>query len=77
PLAADDHQRRNAEALERAGAARMILQRDLTGERLAAEIIGLMTDPERLTAMEAASRRLARRDAAEKIVDLMERLVTG
>jgi len=77
PLAADDHQRRNAEALERAGAARMILQRELTGERLATEITELMKDPERITAMERASRRLARRDAAEKIVDLMEKLATG
>ena len=38
PLAADDHQRKNAEALERAGAGRMILQQDLSGERLAQEI---------------------------------------
>src|SRR5215475_11899116 len=35
PLAADDHQRKNAEALAAAGAARMILQKDLTGPRLA------------------------------------------
>jgi UDP-N-acetylglucosamine--N-acetylmuramyl-(pentapeptide) pyrophosphoryl-undecaprenol N-acetylglucosamine transferase len=34
PTAADDHQRKNAEALERAGAARMILQKDLTGKTL-------------------------------------------
>ena len=35
PLAADDHQRKNAEALAAAGAAQMILQQDLNGERLA------------------------------------------
>ena len=38
PTAADDHQRKNAEALQKAGAAKMILQKDLTGEALAAEI---------------------------------------
>jgi UDP-N-acetylglucosamine--N-acetylmuramyl-(pentapeptide) pyrophosphoryl-undecaprenol N-acetylglucosamine transferase len=45
PQAADDHQRKNAEALEAAGAARMILQHDLTGERLAQEISALANAP--------------------------------
>src|SRR2546425_3365263 len=64
PLAADDHQRRNAEALQAAGVARMILQKDLTGERLATEINSLLAAPEKITEMETASRKLARRDAA-------------
>ena len=38
PFAADDHQRKNAEALEAEGAARMILQQDLSGAGLAKEI---------------------------------------
>jgi UDP-N-acetylglucosamine--N-acetylmuramyl-(pentapeptide) pyrophosphoryl-undecaprenol N-acetylglucosamine transferase len=74
PLAADDHQRRNAEALQSGGAARMILQRDLTGERLANEIKALVAAPEKISEMETASRRLARRDAAAATVDLMEEL---
>ena len=41
PTATDDHQRKNAEALVTQGAARMIEQRELTGERLAAEIVAL------------------------------------
>lgn len=77
PLAADDHQRKNAEALEHAGAARMILQVDITGERLAREIITLIREPHRITEMETASRRLARTDAAEATVDLMEKIVIG
>jgi UDP-N-acetylglucosamine--N-acetylmuramyl-(pentapeptide) pyrophosphoryl-undecaprenol N-acetylglucosamine transferase len=56
PLAADDHQRKNAEALVRGGAARMILQKDLSGERLASEIMALLNEPERITEMEIASR---------------------
>jgi UDP-N-acetylglucosamine--N-acetylmuramyl-(pentapeptide) pyrophosphoryl-undecaprenol N-acetylglucosamine transferase len=75
PLAADDHQRKNAEALQSAGAARMILQKELTGERLAAEIKTLLAAPERISDMETASRKLARRDAAAVTVDLMEELV--
>jgi UDP-N-acetylglucosamine--N-acetylmuramyl-(pentapeptide) pyrophosphoryl-undecaprenol N-acetylglucosamine transferase len=75
PFAADDHQRRNAEALERAGAGRMILQQDLSGERLAQEIATLIREPARVNAMEQAARQLARGDAAAAVVDLMEELV--
>lgn len=70
PFAADDHQRKNAEALAAAGAARVILQRELTGERLAREIRSLLSEPARIDEMEIASRRLARADAAQRTVDL-------
>src|SRR5438093_1204212 len=75
PLAADDHQRKNAEALETAGAARMILQKDLSGECLANELCSLLDSPEKIEGMEVASRKLARRDAAAATVDLMEELI--
>ena len=75
PLAADDHQRKNAEALQAAGAARMILQKDLTGERLAREIESLIEAPNEITRMETAARKLARRDAAAATVDLIEGLI--
>lgn len=75
PLAADDHQRKNAEALQVAGAARMILQKDLSGERLAEEISSLLAAPEKIEAMESAGRKLVRRDAAAAAVELMEELV--
>lgn len=77
PLPGQLEQRRNAEVMQESGAARMILQDELTGERLAREIASLVRDPERLTAMERASRELARGDAAAATVDLMERLVSG
>jgi UDP-N-acetylglucosamine--N-acetylmuramyl-(pentapeptide) pyrophosphoryl-undecaprenol N-acetylglucosamine transferase len=75
PLAADDHQRRNAKALQSAGAARMILQKELSGVRLAAEISSLIASPDEIDRMEAASRKLARRDAATAAVNLIEELV--
>ncbi|HVG35920.1 MAG TPA: undecaprenyldiphospho-muramoylpentapeptide beta-N-acetylglucosaminyltransferase [Pyrinomonadaceae bacterium] len=75
PFAADDHQRKNAEALQAKGAARMILQQELSGERLAAEITRLVQSPEELTRMEEASRSLARGDAASATVELMEKMV--
>ncbi|MDQ3821491.1 MAG: undecaprenyldiphospho-muramoylpentapeptide beta-N-acetylglucosaminyltransferase [Acidobacteriota bacterium] len=75
PQAADDHQRKNAEALRSAGAARMILQKDLTGERLAEEVAALIKAPDELTKMEEASRKLARGDAAAATVNLIEELI--
>jgi UDP-N-acetylglucosamine--N-acetylmuramyl-(pentapeptide) pyrophosphoryl-undecaprenol N-acetylglucosamine transferase len=77
PLAADDHQRKNAEALERAGAARMILQKDLSGEMLAREISALIENRSRLAAMERAARALAKGDAAAKTVDLIKSLAAN
>jgi UDP-N-acetylglucosamine--N-acetylmuramyl-(pentapeptide) pyrophosphoryl-undecaprenol N-acetylglucosamine transferase len=77
PFAADDHQRKNAEALETGGAAKMILQQDLSADRLAKEIIDLVQMPEKLSAMEEASRKLARGDAAVAAVDMIEELAEG
>ena len=72
PTAADDHQRKNAEALARNGAARMILQKDLSGEALANELACLETDKEGLRTMGLAARKMARPDAAAATVDLIE-----
>lgn len=75
PQAADDHQRKNAEALQTAGAARMILQPDLSGARLAQELLVLCDNPAQVSEMETQARRLAKGDAAAATVDLMENLV--
>jgi UDP-N-acetylglucosamine--N-acetylmuramyl-(pentapeptide) pyrophosphoryl-undecaprenol N-acetylglucosamine transferase len=69
PTATDDHQRRNAQALVAQGAAVMIAQSELTGERLAGEILALAGDAERRRAISANAARLARPDAARVIVD--------
>lgn len=74
PTAADDHQRNNAETMQNAGAARMILQKDLSGELLANEILKLMNSPEKITKMEKSARKLAKVNAAEATVDLIEEL---
>jgi UDP-N-acetylglucosamine--N-acetylmuramyl-(pentapeptide) pyrophosphoryl-undecaprenol N-acetylglucosamine transferase len=69
PTATDDHQRHNARALENAGAAELIEQRDLTGDRLADRVLDLARDREGRRRMAAAARQLARPQAAEEIVD--------
>ncbi|HMJ09264.1 MAG TPA: glycosyltransferase, partial [Pyrinomonadaceae bacterium] len=74
PTAADDHQRKNAEAMAAAGAAKMILQSDLRGEGLAAEIRELMAEPQMLVEMSIAAKKLGRRDAAAAAVQLIEEL---
>ena len=77
PTAADDHQRKNAEAMVATGAGVMILQAELTGERLAKEIGSLIKAPERLAAFGDAAKRMARPDAASATVDLIESLAKG
>jgi UDP-N-acetylglucosamine--N-acetylmuramyl-(pentapeptide) pyrophosphoryl-undecaprenol N-acetylglucosamine transferase len=69
PTATDDHQRKNADALVRQGAARMVEQRELTGERLAGELLALAADADQRNAIGARARALARPDAARLIVD--------
>ena len=69
PTATDDHQRRNALALAAHGAARIVEQRELCGDRVAAEVLALAGDPDRRRSMEAAAKALARPDAARVIVD--------
>jgi len=67
PTATDDHQRRNAEVLARAGAAELIDQQELGGNRLAVRIFALAADPAGRRAMGEAARRLSRPDAAAVI----------
>lgn len=74
PGAADDHQRKNAEALEAAGAVRMILQTDLTADSLSEALRELIGSPERISEMERAVKDLGRPDAASATVDLIEEL---
>jgi UDP-N-acetylglucosamine--N-acetylmuramyl-(pentapeptide) pyrophosphoryl-undecaprenol N-acetylglucosamine transferase len=74
PRAADDHQRRNAEALAQAGAALVIPEAELTAERLVETVSKLMGDRGRLAAMGAAARRLAHPDAARTIAEMAARL---
>lgn len=74
PGAADDHQRKNAEALVEKGAARMILQTNLSGETLANEVESLIEQPENIVAMSTAAKKMSRPDAAATTVDIIEEL---
>ena len=69
PFAADDHQAANARALVDADAARVLPSRPLTGADVAQSVEALLASPETLRAMSAAAAKLARPDAAERIIE--------
>jgi UDP-N-acetylglucosamine--N-acetylmuramyl-(pentapeptide) pyrophosphoryl-undecaprenol N-acetylglucosamine transferase len=68
--AADEHQKRNAEAMVQADAAVMLEEKDLAiPGRLLTALTGLLSDPARLAAMSAAARTQAHPDAAQRIAN--------
>ena len=71
PYAAENHQEYNAKALVEAGAARMILNKDLTSELLQENITELLESPGKLKAMSAASLSLGRPQAAKDIAEMI------
>ncbi len=68
PYATDDHQTKNAQALEQNGAAMIVKDSQLPELNLAGLVSLLLKDEPRLTSMSMASLSLGRRDAAEAIV---------
>ena len=69
PHAAADHQAGNAEWMARAGAAEVIADDELTPEGLLEAASAILSYPARIVEMSAASRSLARPDAARRIAD--------
>jgi UDP-N-acetylglucosamine--N-acetylmuramyl-(pentapeptide) pyrophosphoryl-undecaprenol N-acetylglucosamine transferase len=72
PFAADDHQRRNAEVLVNAGAARMVPDGEMNGARLFQEVESLRNNPKGLEMMRARVRQFARPGAAERAAEVLE-----
>jgi UDP-N-acetylglucosamine--N-acetylmuramyl-(pentapeptide) pyrophosphoryl-undecaprenol N-acetylglucosamine transferase len=69
PIAADDHQRRNAAIFTRAGAALTVEEKDIAAGQLGPLLLDLIADPEKRRALSEAMRRLAPTRAAEQICD--------
>ena len=74
PRAADDHQRVNAEALARHGAAVVVEESKLEGVWLAETIATLLQDSQRLQQMSHAARELAHPNAAHDIAAMAARV---
>ncbi len=72
PFASDDHQLRNAQALERAGAARLVRDVEMSGERLFDEVRRLSEDAGAMERMAAAVRQFAKPDAGLRAAEILE-----
>jgi len=70
PYATDDHQTKNARTLVAHGAAEVIADADLDGQRFGDAVVRLLGDAEVRATMAAASRALGRPDAASRVADL-------
>jgi UDP-N-acetylglucosamine--N-acetylmuramyl-(pentapeptide) pyrophosphoryl-undecaprenol N-acetylglucosamine transferase len=75
--AADDHQRKNAEVLAQAGAAVMLLQKDVTPTSLLEALRGLLLDPARRAEMAVWAKSLAKPGAVERIAEMAAGLAKG
>ncbi|WP_270172192.1 undecaprenyldiphospho-muramoylpentapeptide beta-N-acetylglucosaminyltransferase [Paenibacillus sp. SYP-B4298] len=74
PNVTNNHQEHNARGLAVAGAAEMVLEKELSGERLLGDIRAIMTSPERLAAMKQAALTLGKPESASLIINELQRL---
>jgi UDP-N-acetylglucosamine--N-acetylmuramyl-(pentapeptide) pyrophosphoryl-undecaprenol N-acetylglucosamine transferase len=72
PYAADDHQKENAKTLVDAAAARMVLDSEMSGERLFREVDELRNKPEFLSQIRERVRQFAKPGAAERAATVLE-----
>jgi UDP-N-acetylglucosamine--N-acetylmuramyl-(pentapeptide) pyrophosphoryl-undecaprenol N-acetylglucosamine transferase len=77
PTAIYDHQMKNARAMEAAGGAIVLPQADLNGAKLAETIVAVLSNLDRLSAMQKKSLEMRRSDAAEAIVRECYALMDG
>lgn len=76
PYSADNHQEYNGRALEKKGAAIVILEKDLSEDKLKNTVLELFDDKLKLEVMAANSEKLGIRDASEKIGDIISKLTS-
>ena len=74
PFAADDHQTRNAEAMEKGGAALLVRDAEMNGGKLFSLVSELAGDRAALERMGQAARRFARPGAARRAAEILEAL---
>ena len=75
PNVAENHQYYNAMELQKAGAAVVIEEKELTGEKLVSTVSGLLAEPGRLAAMGKNARTLSVDDSLDRIADALMKLV--
>ena len=75
PNVAENHQYYNAMELQKAGAAVVIEEKDLTGEALVATVADLLAEPGKLAQMGQNARKLSVDDSLDRIANALLRLV--
>lgn len=71
PFAADDHQTRNAEVFAKEGAARLLTEKEINADVLADAVRDILMNPKKSDEMKRAANKIAVRNSAEKIADLI------
>ena len=75
PYVTNNHQEKNARALEAGGGAEVLLEKDASGQALFQSAARLLREDERRTAMGAAMAALGVRDAAARIYDAVQSIL--
>ncbi len=75
PNVTNNHQEHNARVLEAAGGAVVMLEKDVTAEKLYAQIRALLADDDRRSEMRNALKNLVRTDSTDCICDIVEELI--
>ncbi|WP_423189670.1 undecaprenyldiphospho-muramoylpentapeptide beta-N-acetylglucosaminyltransferase [Alkalibacterium sp. f15] len=75
PNVTEDHQTKNAQSLEKKGAAVVLKEEDMNAEQLVGKIDLLMNDKEKREKMSHASKQLGRQDASDLIINTIVNLL--
>ncbi|WP_369902934.1 undecaprenyldiphospho-muramoylpentapeptide beta-N-acetylglucosaminyltransferase [Bacillus manliponensis] len=75
PYVTNNHQEKNALSVVEKGAAKMLLEKDLTGESLLSHIDDILLHEEQLQAMRKSAKQLGMPDAANRLFEVMKSLV--
>ena len=77
PNVTDNHQEKNARALEKPGGAVVILEKDCSAQKIFDEIKAIVDDPQKSGAMQKALHSIVVPDSAERVCAIMEALIKG
>jgi UDP-N-acetylglucosamine--N-acetylmuramyl-(pentapeptide) pyrophosphoryl-undecaprenol N-acetylglucosamine transferase len=75
PYVTDNHQEKNALSLSNQSAAKLLLEKDLSGTKLVEAIDSILMDQDLLTEMKNASKKLGIPDASKRMHDLIKEIV--
>ena len=75
PYVAHNHQEYNARYLEKNGAAKVVLENEVSGERISEEISSILKNKETLAKMQSDSKKIGIADACETIYNYIKEMI--